>query len=187
MTVVSKVPTKPSGMLLYRLGKRKSIDAFIQDSTRPGVAAAERQPRRLCGNKRRAIERRWRRPVVGLEELGSLDDVSSCERTTPTTRMTAHVPVDSSPVPSIVQASTKEEDYFFTSLGLDDDEVDQDASVGSGPTAKGDDLPKSRNRDERMRAAYEESKRLYKAEHGYTETGVSSAIAMGFASFPSLC
>lgn len=119
-----------------------------------------------------------------FEELGSLDDdipanALCSECITPTTRMTAQVPVDSSPVPSIVEASTKEEDYFFTSLGLDDDEVDQDASLGSGPTAKGDVLLKSRNRDERMRAAYEESKRLYKAEHGYTETGVSSAIAMG--------
>ncbi|GHJ85577.1 hypothetical protein NliqN6_1979 [Naganishia liquefaciens] len=77
-------------------------------------------------------------------------------------------PPDNSRVTSVADTSTKEEDYFFTSLGLDDNENDKDVASGS---AKSDDLLKPRNRDERMRAAYEESKRLYKAEHGYTETG----------------
>ena len=85
-------------------------------------------------------------------------------------------PVDK--LPSIVDASTKEEDYFFTSLGLEDDSgSDDDTLVGQkhtegAGTKSSSDLLQPRNRDERMRAAYEESKRLYKAEHGYTGSGV---------------
>lgn len=87
--------------------------------------------------------------------------------------MASQTPVETGALPSIVDASTKEEDYFFTSLGLDDDEDNQDGRSETAGTRADDDLAKPRNRDERMKAAYEESKRLYKAEHGYTETGVS--------------
>lgn len=73
-------------------------------------------------------------------------------------------------ISSVADVSTKEEDYFFTSLGLDDDE---DVESGTPTATQSDDLLRSRNRDDRMRAAYEESKRLYKAQHAYTETGVS--------------
>ncbi|KAJ9125321.1 hypothetical protein QFC22_000278 [Naganishia vaughanmartiniae] len=80
-------------------------------------------------------------------------------------------------LPSIVDASPKEEDYFFTSLGLEDgsgSDVDvyagQDGS-GTAGIKSSSDLLQPRNRKERMKAAYEESKRLYKAEHGYTESG----------------
>jgi hypothetical protein len=72
-------------------------------------------------------------------------------------------------IPSVTDVSTKEEDYFFTSLGLEDDEDEESGT----PTAPSDDLLRPRNRDDRMKAAYEESKRLYKAQHAYTETGVS--------------
>ncbi|KAJ9108973.1 hypothetical protein QFC21_000296 [Naganishia friedmannii] len=83
-------------------------------------------------------------------------------------------------LPSIVDASTKEEDYFLTSLGLEDDSGsdDDDGGVVGQTTRKvgtetksSTDLLQPRNREERMRAAYEESKRLYKAKHGYTESG----------------
>jgi hypothetical protein len=87
-------------------------------------------------------------------------------------------PVDK--LPSIVNASTQEEDYFFTSLGLEDDSGSDDGAEGgqtrneAAGTNKSSDLLQPRNREDRMRAAYEESKRLYKAEHGYTESGVRS-------------
>jgi hypothetical protein len=82
------------------------------------------------------------------------------------------VPPPDDEISSVADVSTKEEDYFFTSLGLEDDE---DVESGT-PTAQSDDLLRSRNRDDRMRAAYEESKRLYKAQHAYTETGVSPTM-----------
>jgi hypothetical protein len=74
-------------------------------------------------------------------------------------------------ISSVADVSTKEEDYFLTSLGLeDDDDVESETPTGT----RADDLLRPRNRDDRMKAAYEESKRLYKAHHAYTETGVSS-------------
>lgn len=76
-------------------------------------------------------------------------------------------------ISSVADVSTKEEDYFFTSLGLDDDE---DVESGTSNAAPSDDLLRSRNRDDRMKAAYEESKRLYKAQHAYTETGVGVPV-----------
>jgi hypothetical protein len=91
--------------------------------------------------------------------------------------MDASAGINTPTLPSVEDASTKEEDYFFTSLGLDNDEDNQDTASRETTKTQDDDLLRPRNRDERMRAAYEESKRLYKAEHGYTETGVSRIIS----------
>jgi hypothetical protein len=98
--------------------------------------------------------------------------------------MDASTGINTPTLPSVEDASTKEEDYFFTSLGLDDDEDNQDTPSGEAPKTQDDDLLRPRNRDERMKAAYEESKRLYKAEHGYTETGVSLHMSFGLPECP---
>lgn len=83
----------------------------------------------------------------------------------------------SAPLPedSVADASTNEEDYFFTSLGLEDD---ADDNSGSPAGTQEGDLLRPRNRDDRMKAAYDESKRLYRAQHAYTETGVSYTQAV---------
>ncbi|KAJ9097348.1 hypothetical protein QFC19_006816 [Naganishia cerealis] len=68
-------------------------------------------------------------------------------------------------MPSIADASTNEEDYFFTSLGLDDEDGsdgDEQDRNGIAGMKRSDDLLQPRNREDRMRAAYEESKRNYR-------------------------
>lgn len=176
---VSRRPT--SRILLY-----KPNDAFIDilhsaGPTQPGLAASER----LADTKK--VRSRWRSVSNSDFKNWLEEDILQRGRMkqspSPRKKMDAETATNTPSLPSIVDASTKEEDYFFTSLGLDDEEDNQDPTSGEATKTQDDDLLRPRNRDERMRAAYEESKRLYKAEHGYTETGVSSFISLLFPDF----
>lgn len=89
--------------------------------------------------------------------------------------MTSGISTPLPSLPSLQQESTLEEDYFDAfPLDLLDDEETEASSSSSGKIEKDfQALPtKATAREARMNAAFENSKRMWRAEHAHTESGV---------------